>query len=206
VFAKVGRPVRVNLTSTWRLGPRSTEAIAPLYSFPFTSSRPERSLWGLDEIEAFEVEPASSPYDPAVLSVVASHAAALTQATLVEAGGERQLDESDVAVVVSHNAQVSGIEGFLNSMGVHGVTVGTADRLQGGQWHAVVAIDPFVGNDGTLSPHTLASGRLCVMASRHATHLSWFHDGHWNEAIDATTMSDQVAREAKLVRSRLTAA
>lgn len=202
-FAKIGKPVRINLDSTWRLGPRSTAALGPLYDFGFESSRPERTLFGLDEIESFEVNEPANPYDPAMLKVVAEHAAALCDATLVDDSGERSLEPSDVAVVVSHNAQVSGISGLLTSMGVHGVTVGTADRLQGGQWHAVVAIDPFVGHGDGLSPHTLSLGRLCVMASRHATHLSWFHDGQWAKAIDDAELPAKVSAQAKAVRSSL---
>lgn len=203
VYAKIGNPVRINLEASWRLGERSAAAIAPLYDFAFESARPERSLFGLDEIEAFTVNEPENPYDPEMLTVVAEHAAALCETTLVEPSGERQLEPGDVAVVVSHNAQVSGISGLLNSMGVYGVTVGTADRLQGGQWHAVVAIDPFVGQGEGLSPHTLSSGRLCVMASRHATHLSWFHDGQWANAIDQAGLPAKVAGPAKRVRELL---
>lgn len=203
VYAKIGTPVRINLEETWRLGKRSAAAIAPLYDFAFESARPERSLFGLDEIEAFTVNEPENPYDPEMLTVVAEHAAALCETTLIEPTGERQLEPSDVAVVVSHNAQVSGISGLLNSMGVYGVTVGTADRLQGGQWHAVVAIDPFVGHGEGVSPRALSSGRLCVMASRHATHLSWFHDGQWAAAIDEAGLPAKIAGPAKKVRELL---
>jgi len=80
--------------------------------------------------------------------------------------------------------------------------VGTADRLQGGQWHAVVALDPFIGYEG-LSPHAMSLGRLCVMASRHRTHLTWVHDGRWNTHLSGST--DVPGAEAALaVRRALT--
>lgn len=204
-FAQIGA-VSINLDTTWRLGKRSAAAIAPLYAFEFTSSRPDRSVDGLEEIESFVVPTPDSPYDPTLLTVVAEHAAALSEGTLTEADGStRKLTEQDVAVVVSHNAQVSGIGGLLHSMGVYGVTVGTADRLQGGEWHAVVGVDPFIGHGQGLSPHTLSLGRLCVMASRHSTHLSWFHDGEWESAIDDATMPTGTAKRSKSVRQSLCA-
>jgi len=82
---------------------------------------------------------------------------------------------------VSHNAQASVVHAQLRGRDVDGVTVGTADSLQGGQWAAVVALDPLTGADG-LPAHAASAGRLCVMASRHYAHLTWVHDGAWREA------------------------
>lgn len=85
---------------------------------------------------------------------------------------------------------VNGIAGFLSTLGAYpGVTVGTADRLQGGQWHAVVAVDPLA-SAATVSDHHLSLGRLCVMASRHMTHLTWVHGSDWHDLIDAQGVAD----------------
>jgi len=206
-FAKIGSPTRLSLSSTWRLGQQAAAAIAPLYRFGFTSSRPERAIVGLNEIEPLLVPVAENPYDPAVLGAVAEQAAALSEATLLLGGDhpeEVQMTPEDVAVVVSHNAQVSGVMGQLHMLGVRGVEVGTADRLQGGEWHAVVALDPFVGHEEA-SPHSLAPGRLCVMASRHRTHLSWMHDGAWAKRIADGEMSATVAKQCLTVRQLLCA-
>jgi hypothetical protein len=51
----------------------------------------------------------------------------------------------------------------LRGRDVEGVTVGTADSLQGGQWAAVVALDPLTGVEG-LAVHAMSTGRLCVMS------------------------------------------
>jgi hypothetical protein len=203
-FAHIGNPVRMNLDATWRLGQRTAEAIAPLYPFAFRSARPDRHIEGVREIEPLIVPAADTPYDPVVLAQVAEQAAALSEATLVEGDQRTKLRPEDVAVVVSHNAQVSGVHGQLHAIGVEGVEVGTADRLQGGEWHAVVALDPFIGHEG-LSPHTLSPGRLCVMASRHATHLSWMHDGKWALAIAEADMPERLAKQSLSVRQRLCA-
>lgn len=203
-FAHIGRPLLMNLDATWRLGQRTAEAIAPMYPFEFHSARPDRHIEGVREIEALLVPSADTPYDPIVLAQVAEQAAALSQATLVEGDVRTALRPEDVAVVVSHNAQVSGVHGQLHVLGVEGVEVGTADRLQGGEWHAVVALDPFIGHEG-LSPHAVSPGRLCVMASRHATHLSWMHDGKWAHSIAESDLPERLAKQSLSVRQRLCA-
>jgi hypothetical protein len=204
-FANIGTPTNLYLTTTWRLGAQSAHTLAPLYGFTWMSGRGDRRLDGLNEIESFQLAPTATCYDPDTLTIVAEHAAALCDTTLIDHRGRRTLDPDDVAVIVSHNAQASGISGLLASMGINGVTVGTADRLQGGQWPAVVAIDPFLAGHDGLSAHALSLGRLCTMASRHTTHLSWFHDGQWETAIGDATISGGLATAAKTVRRRLCA-
>ena len=80
-----------------------------------------------------------------------------------------------MAVVVSHNAQASVVHALLRGRDIVGVTSRTADSLQGGQWAAVVALDPLTGTDG-LPAHAASAGRLCVMASGHYAHLTWVGD------------------------------
>ena len=60
--------------------------------------------------------------------------------------------------------------------------VGTADRLQGGQWPLVVALDPAaaVGSD---NEYAMSLGRLGVMISRHTHHLTWLSDASWPEVF-----------------------
>jgi hypothetical protein len=82
------------------------------------------------------------------------------------------------------------------------ITVGTANSLQGGQWRAVVALDPFVGYT-TATPHQLSPGRLCVMASRHMTHLTWVSDGGWELAL--MDIDPDEAEKGRKVRQALTA-
>lgn len=192
VFTQDPEAVVLQLDATYRLGKAAVDAIAPLYGFGFTSKRPGRVL--LDETGQASpelahslIEPAASTSDIEPMLYVADQVKAMVGETVAttEADGTtttHRLGEEDVAVVVSHNVQASGIGAMLRSAGFPNVTVGTADRMQGGQWHAVVALDPMVGHAEATS-HQLAPGRLCVMASRHLTHLLWVHDGGWEAAL-----------------------
>lgn len=176
---------------TYRLGQTTVDAIAPLYDFPFGSKRTERSIVlpdgrELAEIEHLETERGETSDDTNMLSAVARRAAALVGAdytmTDYRDGSQvvRPLATGDIAVVVAQNSQVSVVTGMLAQMNLHGIAVGTADRLQGGEWPAVVSLDPTSG--GTASEHHLNPGRLCVMASRHSAHLTWVSDGSWRSA------------------------
>jgi len=131
-------------------------------------------------------------------ATVARLAAAYVGQEVVTADGSRPLTPSDVCVVAGDNMAVNGIAGFLSTMGKYpGVTVGTADRLQGGQWHAVIALDPLA-SASTVSDHHLALGRLCVMASRHMSHLTWVHGGDWQELIEAHESVEDTATMIKV--------
>lgn len=209
-FVRRAGAQRITLPASFRLGQPTVDALSGLYDFAFVSARPDRELVGVDELTHRRLPPCSDPYDQVTLRVVADRAQALVGTMLVEApsrgepGGTRALTPADVGVVVSHNGQVSVINGMLRGAGAEfaDIAVGTADRLQGGQWHAVVALDPFVGYEG-LSPHAMSLGRLCVMASRHRTHLTWVHDGRWSTHLSGST--DVPGAEAALaVRRALT--
>ena len=130
---------------------------------------------------------------------VARLAVAYVGQEVVTADGSRPLTPSDVCVVAGDNMAVNGIAGFLSATGTYpGITVGTADRLQGGQWHAVIALDPLA-SASTVSDHHLALGRLCVMASRHMTHLTWVYSSDWQGLIEA---HEDVQDSATMIRVR----
>lgn len=202
------------MNTTYRLGQETVDAIGPLYKFPFTSSRPDRYLTDENGDRVSEIVPLKVPVSPTfdslpTLKVVAEYAADLIGVGLVETGKDgalvsRLLKAADVAVVVAHNAQASGIRAVLKTLNADGITVGTADSLQGGQWHAVVALDPFVGYT-TASPHQLSPGRLCVMASRHQSSLTWVHDGGWEDALFDPDLDQAEADLGRKVRYALTA-
>jgi len=195
----------LHLDASYRLGPDTVAAIAPLYDFPFASARPHTTLAGHREIESLQVPVTGDPNDPGMLAAVADRAHTLIGTHLTGPGVRRALEPTDVAVVVSHNAQASVVHALLRGRDVDGVTVGTADSLQGGQWAAVVALDPLTGAEG-LPAHAMSLGRLCVMASRHYAHLTWVHDGAWRDtpARDLDTAVDAIGR-AFQVRRALTA-
>jgi hypothetical protein len=162
---------RFALSTTYRLGPVSAGVVAPLYDFKFESACLERELVTVDgqpvrEVEAIEVPRVETADDINALTVMAHRARALT-------------DCGTVAAIVSRNSQATILTAMLHD---YPVRIGTADRLQGGEWTSVVALDPMMGEDN--SEHAQSLGRLCVMASRHTTHLTWIHDDSWQNADD----------------------
>lgn len=46
----------------------------------------------------------------------------------------------------------------------------------------MVALDPLVGKT-SIGEHQLPLGRLCVMASRHMTHLTWVYAENWKDIL-----------------------
>jgi hypothetical protein len=80
--------------------------------------------------------------------------------------GFTSLLPSDIAVGVSHNDQKDLLRALLDSYGLHGVRVDTANRLQGLTFEVVVAWHPLAGATVTDAIH-LDPGRLCVLLTRH---------------------------------------
>lgn len=181
VVATLSGAIVHNLDKSWRLGEHTVKVIAPLYEFPFASGGVQRDRLGLAEIEAVELPELTEADDTTTMTVIAERVAHL-----------RSLTES-VACVVARNSQATAIKAILAGAGVTDVMVGTADKLQGGQWTAVVALDPIAGSRA--SDHSLSPGRLCVMLSRHTTHLTWYHDGTWRDVKAASFERQREVRE-----------
>ncbi len=176
---------RITIDKTYRIGPASVDVLSSLYDFPFVSARPDRHV-ALDqrplaEIEQIAVPRATSPVDPALIDAVAQRVVRLTSGTYTDAAGTRALVPGDIAVLAALNAQVTAISAALGLLGLGEVKVGTADKLQGGQWVAAVSLDPTCS--GQASGHALSLGRLAVMLSRHMAHLTWVHDGTWRDLL-----------------------
>lgn len=214
VFSMIDGAKVLSLDTTYRLGQETVDAISSLYKFKFSSARPDRYLTDefgnrVSEIASVQLPLTPTNDDLNTMVSVASYAAGMVGAELVEFDSDGQpvtrvLTEADIAVVVSHNSQSASIAAILASMKAGRIHVGTADKMQGGQWHAVVALDPMVGY-ASASAHQLAPGRLCVMASRHMTHLTWMHDGGWETALSDPSIDQQDAKLGRLVREALTA-
>ena len=214
VFAARDDALTLQLGATYRLGQATVDAIAPLYGFPFDSARPDRHLTRRDgtvlpELDSVQIEPAASIGDLGTLRTIADLAVSMvgTNVNYTDADGNavsERVTERDVAVVVSRSAQASGIQAILRSLAYEGITVGTADKMQGGQWHAVVAVDPLVGQS-TVGPHQVNKGRLCVMASRHQTHMTWVHDGQSIDKLQAAADEHPEAKVGIAVRRHLLA-
>lgn len=180
VLEQSGKAKIHQLPNTRRLGAITTNIIAPLYDFEFGSLRPDRHLSiGSDaepEISLITISPDAN--EAQQVEACVSRAWKLYHA--------RNDDGSDssVAIVLSRNSQVAMATAMLRSRQMHDhIIVGTADRLQGGEWDAVVALDPVV--NGSFSQHSLSLGRLCVMLSRHKRHLTWIQDGTWRDALES---------------------
>lgn len=148
----------------------------------------------LPEVAHLDLGSGNDPFDPDMLSAVADRAVDLLSGTYVDVSGVRHtLEGRDVAVVVSRNAQRAYVNAKIGELGI---TVGTADSLQGGQWPAVVALDPMIGYD-TATPHSMSVGRLCVMLSRQMAHVTWVHGNNWRKALEDTD-ADPLDRDRSL--------
>lgn len=171
----------LSLSDTHRFGPATTRILAPLYDFPFgTKARPNTITAPdgrtLPEVDRVQVPVAATPDDPALMGALAGLAAGHIGATLTVDGQTRMVVGSDIAVVVSRSSQMAAVSAMLRGHGHGQVTVGTADKLQGGQWAVVVALDPLTGGEEP-GAHQTSTGRLCVMLSRHTARVVWVDDG-----------------------------
>jgi hypothetical protein len=206
VFRRADDAFTTRLPSTFRIGPDAARAIAPLYDFAFDSRRPDRWVESggqrLTEIGATQIPPTGQDgeFDLTVLDQVATIAAGYVGLSLHEAMPDgspcsRPVEATDIAVVVARSGQEAAVRALMRRAGdeMDGITVGTADRLQGGQWPVVVALDPLVGATDA-DDFRAGPGRLCVMASRHTTHLQWIHDGRWTDLLDAAAAVDDDRR------------
>lgn len=192
------------LRSSYRLGQETVKAIAPLYDFPFDSKRPDRYIHSdgarMPEISQLLVPDVTRPDDETMMkSIVESIQARIKDSMFIENNTARSLTQEDVAVVVSHNVQEVLLGSLLNLHELTGVTVGTADSLQGAQWPLVYSLCPMLGHE-IASAHQLSPGRLCVMASRHMGTVVWVHDSQWREGLLGSQVS-LVGTEAERARS-----
>ncbi|MFF0572067.1 AAA domain-containing protein [Streptomyces sp. NPDC004041] len=89
--------------------------------------------------------------------------------TTCEANPEgHALQPGDIAIGTAHRSQVHGIRALLarHYPQLHGVTVDTANRLQGCEFRVTIVLHPLSGR-GDASAFHLEAGRLCVLTSRH---------------------------------------
>lgn len=188
VFVDHPEAVTLQIDGSYRLGQDTIDAISPLYDFKFRSLCDQRTVGDHAEVERLELPNFDQTDGLDVLRTLADTAASFIGQTITVTRPDGQTEsaeagQSDIAVVAAHNSQVNAISSMLAAVELDGIYVGTADKMQGGQWDIVIALDPFTGIE-ELSPHHLSLGRLCVMASRHATHLTWAYSTGWRDALD----------------------
>ncbi|MFE9121917.1 AAA domain-containing protein [Streptomyces sp. NPDC007172] len=180
------------LPVSWRL-PASAAPLVSKAFYPFTpfrsgtghgdrrlafavasdGSAPDRALdeaaesgWALLELPARHT-PRTDPE--------AVRAAAQVVRRLLDRGGAATSERSPdpvpltadrIAVGTAHRDQAAAIRAALAELGVSGVAVDTANRLQGREFDVTVVLHPLSGRPDATAFH-LETGRLCVLASRH---------------------------------------
>ncbi|MFE3636300.1 AAA family ATPase [Streptomyces sp. NPDC059168] len=143
------------------------------FAVPSDGSGPDRVIdeaaasgWGLLELPARH----TPRTDPEAVRAVAA-----VVRRLLDRGGaavcERSPDATAltagrVAVGTAHRDQAAAVRAALADLGVPGVTVDTANRLQGREYDVTVVLHPLSGRPDATAFH-LETGRLCVLASRH---------------------------------------
>lgn len=189
IAAHPGLVNSVALECTWRLGPDTTRLVQSRFypALPFTSRRPAEhiSIGGavLPELSHRAVRVANGATDAALIRAAVERVRELIDgAELTTATGTRPLTDDDVAVVVPHVPQAAAVRALLSTH--PNVLVGTADALQGLERQAVVAVHPLAGKR-VADDFSVKPGRLCVMLSRHRSHLSILVDDQTDAVLAA---------------------
>ena len=127
--------------------------------------------WGLLELPARH----TVRTDPEAVRAVAGVVRRLLdrRGSCVSERGESALTADRIAVGTAHRDQAAAVRAALVGLGVpvagggaEGVTVDTANRLQGREYDVTVVLHPLSGRPDATAFH-LETGRLCVLASRH---------------------------------------
>jgi hypothetical protein len=176
------------LPVSWRL-PHSAAPVVAAAFYPFTGFRAgtgpaDRTLsfstpagsalddvldtaaatgWGLHELPArFTIR--TDAEAAAACAALAARALSRGAVALSESGAG-PLTADRVAIGAAHRDQAAAIRSLLPPEAA-GVTVDTANRLQGREYDLTVVLHPLSGRQDATAFH-LESGRLCVLTSRH---------------------------------------
>ncbi|MGW2393284.1 AAA domain-containing protein [Streptomyces lydicamycinicus] len=131
------------------------------------------SGWGLLELPARHT-PRTDPEAVRAVAHVVRRLLDRGGATTSEAHGATEgaapapapLTAGRIAVGTAHRDQAAAVRAALAGLGVTGVAVDTANRLQGREFDVTVVLHPLSGRPDATAFH-LETGRLCVLASRH---------------------------------------
>ncbi|POX40799.1 helicase [Streptomyces sp. Ru73] len=122
--------------------------------------------WGLLELPARHT-PRTDPEAVRGVALVVRRLLDRGGATVSERGPDpAPLTADRIAVGTAHRDQAAAVRAALADLGVTGVTVDTANRLQGREYDVTVVLHPLSGRPDATAFH-LETGRLCVLASRH---------------------------------------
>jgi hypothetical protein len=78
----------------------------------------------------------------------------------------RPVTADRIAIGVTRTVQTAAVKRALRELGVTGVVVDSANRLQGREFDVTIMLHPLSGRRDATAFH-LEAGRLCVLASRH---------------------------------------
>jgi hypothetical protein len=119
--------------------------------------------WGLHELPArFTIRTDAE----AAGACAALAGRALSRAAVAQSeAGEQPLTPARIAIGAAHRDQAAAIRARLPPSAA-GVTVDTANRLQGREYDLTIVLHPLSGRRDATAFH-LESGRLCVLTSRH---------------------------------------
>ncbi|MFI8995361.1 AAA domain-containing protein [Streptomyces sp. NPDC053542] len=122
--------------------------------------------WGLLELPARHT-PRTDPEAVRAVAQVVRRLLDRGGATVSERGPDpAPLTADRIAVGTAHRDQAAAVRAALSGLGVTGVAVDTANRLQGREFDVTVVLHPLSGRPDATAFH-LETGRLCVLASRH---------------------------------------
>ncbi|MGA4841763.1 AAA domain-containing protein [Streptomyces sp. G45] len=122
--------------------------------------------WGLLELPARHTPRTDPEAVRAVAQVVRRLLDRGGAAASEQAADPVPLTAARVAVGTAHRDQAAAVRAALADLGVAGVTVDTANRLQGREFDVTVVLHPLSGRPDATAFH-LETGRLCVLLSRH---------------------------------------
>ncbi|GAB2723038.1 AAA family ATPase [Kitasatospora kifunensis] len=186
-LAHTGDLARHQLPVSWRLpasaAPLVEDAFYPYYPFESGTGLDDRRLsfaaaahtdlpvdrvlaraadsgWGLLELEARH----TLDHDPEVAEALAATAARLLERGAMTDGSP--LTEERIAIGAARTLQASAVRHRLADRGLTGITVDTANRLQGREFDVTLVWHPLSGRLDASAFH-LEAGRLCVLLSRH---------------------------------------
>lgn len=183
-----------SLPVSWRLPPSAVPLISDAF-YPFTpfhagSREADRTLtfsirgmrtptdeviehaaragWALFELPARITGQSDSEAFQVVLGIAERLLARRVITTCEETPEGHVLLPGDIAIGTAHSSQAHDIRALLGRQypQLHGVTVDTANRLQGCEFRVTIVLHPLSGR-GDASAFHLEAGRLCVLTSRH---------------------------------------
>ncbi|MET0425286.1 MAG: AAA family ATPase [Actinoplanes sp.] len=121
------------------------------------------SGWGLHELPArFTIR---TDAEAAAACAALAGRALVRDGTTFSESGSGPLTADRIAIGAAHRDQVAAIRALLPPEAA-GVTVDTANRLQGREYDLTIVLHPLSGRRDATAFH-LESGRLCVLTSRH---------------------------------------